>query len=265
MRWPNVSRSSAYRHQRRTPPARCRPPAPQSRCGRHNVAIAIRKPRFSSPIQWDDRIDCDVVRHQQVQTELLLGPREVLDLRAVENERRHAARRARPPDRCAQKENQRAAAAFVIHCFSTAHVPAVAGLDSESEPASDPAPGSVSAKHPICEPCARRHEGLRGDLRVGAEREDRQRARARVHREREQRRRRRARAPRARDIRRPRRRARRTGSFPELGEQLDRGLHAIPIRRRTGSISAAASSRATAWISRCSGVSSKSTRGRLPR
>ena len=37
-----------------------------------------------------------------------------------------------------------------------AHVPAVARLSAEvtSEPASDPAPGSVSAKQPICSPCA---------------------------------------------------------------------------------------------------------------
>ena len=54
---------------------------------------------------------------------------------------------------------------------------------------------------------------------------------------------------------------------PELGElrhELVReAVLAIPLGRACGAISASANSRATAWISRCSGESSKSTRRRI--
>ena len=75
-------------------------------------------------------------------------------------------------------------AAFVIHCFvpRMCQPPSVSSADVTSEPASDPAPGSVSAKQPIVSPRASGGTNCATCV-VGSEREDRQRARARVHRD----------------------------------------------------------------------------------
>ena len=70
----------------------------------------------------------------------------------------------------------------MIHCFApvTCQPPSTCSARVTIAPASEPAPGSVSAKQPICSPAReRRHEPR--SLLVRAELQQRQRARRRVH------------------------------------------------------------------------------------